>query len=275
MLPVLFEIGPFTIYSFGFFLALAYFLGTFVLWREGRKQGYNEEKLLDLSIIGLIVSLIGGRLYFVLLHRELFVEDPTRILFFWQGGFAFHGSLILVIVICGLAVRAWKWSFFQLADIGALAATTALVVGRIGSFLAGVDFGKATELPWGVTLPSVVGSRHPIQLYEAAAYLLLLFFLYLIYFRNLSSQNLKSGKVFFAFLILGSLIRAALEPLRADTSIILGWPISSLVSLLIAIISVLALYYFRVRDFRSDTRGFLRAFFGLNSQVLRRLGLYR
>lgn len=50
MYPILFQLGPVTIYSYGFFLALAYLAATYILWREGKKQGFQEEKLIDLSI---------------------------------------------------------------------------------------------------------------------------------------------------------------------------------------------------------------------------------
>ena len=72
MLPILFKLGPITIYSFGFFLTLAYLAATFILWREGKRQGYNEEKLLDLSVISLIAALVGGRIYYVLINFHQF-----------------------------------------------------------------------------------------------------------------------------------------------------------------------------------------------------------
>ena len=98
MLPVLLDIGPITIYSFGFFLALSYLVGTFVFWKLGKKQGYNEEKLLDLSVISLIAALVGGHLYFVILNFSLFRDNLVSILHVWQGGFAYHGSLAAVFL---------------------------------------------------------------------------------------------------------------------------------------------------------------------------------
>src|SRR4030067_2470800 len=98
MLPILFKIGPITIYSFGFFLVLAYLAAAFILWREGKRQGYNEEKLLDLSVISLIAAITGARFYFVLLNWDLFRESPVSSLFFWQGGFAYHGALVAFLL---------------------------------------------------------------------------------------------------------------------------------------------------------------------------------
>src|SRR3990167_4957649 len=247
MLPILFKLGPITIYSFGFFLTLAYLAATFILWREGKRQGYNEEKLLDLSVISLIAALVGGRIYYVLINWQQFADEPGSILAFWQGyneeklldlsvisliaalvggriyyvlinwqqfadepgsilafwqgGLAYYGALFGILVAGSYFIKMWKWAFFQIADIGSLGAAAALVLGKIGTFLAAMDFGKQTALPWSVNFPGLVGARHPVQLYEATGYLIIFVVLYLLYFRNLASPNMKSGKIFFGFLV--------------------------------------------------------------------------
>ena len=272
MLPVLFEAGPIKIYSWGFFLALAYMAGTFILWREGRRQGYKEEKLLDLSVICLAAAIIGGRVLFVLLNWHLFQDNPISSLYFWEGGFAYLGSLVSVLLSGILVLRLWKWPFFQIADITALSATIGLVLGRVGSFLAGLEYGTITDQPWGVRLPGIVGLRHPAALYEAATYLLIFTYLYLSYHHNLSSGYVKSGKVFFAFLLSTSMARIFLELFRAQANYVGPLPLFSLLSLIIAIFAIVALYYFQIRSFREDARAFLKNFLVLNEKVLRRFG---
>jgi len=271
MLPILFKIGPITIYSFGFFLVLAYLAATFILWREGRRQGYQEEKLLDLSVISLIAAIIGARAYFVLLNWDLFRGEPVTAFFFWQGGLAYQGALFAVLLVGYFFVRAWKWSFFQVADIAATAACAALILGKIGTFLAGLDYGKQTDLRWAVNLPGLVGLRHPVQLYEAGGYFLIFIFLYLLYFRNLASPNMKSGKAFFSFLILTSIARGFLEFFRASQTTVLSWPIATLVSGAVCTLSLFALYYFQIRDARGDARAFLKGFLLLNNRILRKI----
>lgn len=271
MLPILFKIGPLTIYSFGFFLTLAYLAATFILWREGRRQGYQEEKLLDLSVISLIAAIIGARAYFVALNWDLFHEETASSLLFWQGGFAYHGALVAVLLVGYFLVRIWKWSFFQVADIAGLAVSIALVVGKAGTFLAGLDFGKQTDLPWAVNLPGLIGARHPTQLYEAGGYFVIFIILYILYFRNLASPNMKSGKVFFSFLILSSILRVVLESFRADQATVLSWPIASLVSGIVCTLSLIALYYFQIRDLKGDVRAFLKGFLLLNNRFLRKI----
>ena len=273
MLPVLLDIGPITIYSFGFFLALSYLVGTFVFWKLGKKQGYNEEKLLDLSIISLIAALAGGHLYFVALNFGLFRDDLVSILYVWQGGFAYHGSLAVVFLVASYFVIKWKWSYFQIADIASLAATASLIIGKVGTFFAGFDFGRVSSLPWSVQFPSLVGQRHPVQLYEALAYTAVFVLLYYLYFRNLASSEMKSGKIFFSFLVLTGLTRAVFEFFRAQSLFVGRLPLASLVSLVVVSLAVVALYYFQIRDLKSDLRVFLGSFLVLNKKVLRGLKL--
>lgn len=270
MLPILFELGPITVYSFGFFLVLAYFLATFILWREGKRQGYNEEKLLDLSIISLVATLIGGRIYYVILNWNIFVEQPTSIFAFWQGGFAFHGSLLAVLVVGAYFIARWKWSFFQIADISSIAAAGAMVTGKIGAFFAGVDFGSVSGLPWALKFPDLIGDRHPVQLYEAGAYFIIFAGLYILYFVILGSRNMVSGKVFFTFMISTSVTRALLEFFRADPHTVFLWPTATTVSLIVASATLFALYYFKIRDIGPDIRYVIGLLFGINATIFRK-----
>ena len=271
MVPILFKLGPITIYSFGFFLTLAYLAATFILWREGKRQGYNEEKLLDLSVISLIAALVGGRIYYVLINWQQFTDEPGSILAFWQGGLAYYGALFGILVAGSYFIKMWKWAFFQIADIGSLGAAAALVLGKIGTFLAAMDFGKQTALPWSVNFPGLVGARHPVQLYEAASYLVIFIVLYFFYFRNLASPNMKSGKIFFGFLVSTSIVRGSLEFFRAGSVTIFSFPLASVVSLVVASLALVGLYYFQIRDLRNDARAFLKGVLGLNSRILRKI----
>ncbi len=273
MLPILFNLGPITVYSFGFFLVLAYFLATFILWREGKRQGYNEEKLLDLSVISLVSALIGGRIYYVILNWDIFVDAPTSIFAFWQGGFAFHGSLLAVLLVGMYFIHRWKWSFFQIADIASIGAAGAMVVGKIGAFFAGVDFGSVSGLPWALKFPDLIGNRHPVQLYEAGAYFVIFVSLYILYFAILGSRNMASGKVFFAFLITTSIARVGLEFFRADPHKIFLWPTATIASLIVAAAALFALYYFQMRDVKADISNVIGSLFGINSMIFKRFKL--
>ena len=121
--------------------------------------------------------------------------------------------------------------------------------------------------------PNLVGQRHPVQLYEALAYTVVFILLYYLYLRNLASSEMKSGKIFFSFLVLTGLTRAILEFFRAQSLFVGMLPLASLVSLVVVSLAVVALYYFQIRDLKSDLRVFLGSFLVLNKKVLRRLKL--
>lgn len=249
MYPILFNLGPLTVRSYGLFLVLAFILGTYIVWKEGKRGGYNEEKLLDFAVVTLIGALFGARLYYVILNFSNFMEAPLRVLYFWQGGFAFYGAFLGAVIGGWYYCRKVKWPFFQIADLSVIAATFATAVAKVGAFLAGSDFGTATSLPWGVPMIGQLGARHPVQLYEAG-YSLLLFFV----LRSLDKRKKRSGGIFYFYLLLSGLGRWFFEFYRADSTYFLGAKIAQLISLLLVIIGVLGLYYFSRRDWKSDLR---------------------
>lgn len=264
MYPVLFNLGPITVYSYGFFLAFAYLAATYVFWKEGKKQGYQEEKLLDFSIIALVAALIGGRILYVFINFEQFSRQFSRIIFFWEGGFAYYGSLILVFLAGTYFVRKWRWSFLQIADIGALSVLVAIIIAKIGSFLSGNDYGTLTSLPWGVKFSYLEGSRHPVQLYEAFFALILILLLYKSYKKSLNSADFRSGAVFFYFLFFSNLGRFVFEFFRGDSSFFGAIKLANILSFVLAAIALFSLYFYQFRNIAEDKRKITKYFLGFS-----------
>lgn len=270
MYPLLFRFGPLTIYSYGFFLAIAYLAGTFFFWREGRKRGFKEEKLIDFSVVALLSAIIGGRLFYILINSESFASNFWRIFFFWEGGFAYYGSFVFVFLSGAYLIRKWKWDFFQVADIAVLAVLLATFFGKIGSFLAGNDYGAVTKFPIAIVFPLLEGRRHPVQIYEAIFALVLFIILFRLYQDRLTKlSQLRSGAVFLYYLIFWSLGRLVLEQLRGDSTYFGPFRLASLLALLVAIFSSLGLYYYQFRNFRNDFNTISKHIFGLNLRFKR------
>ncbi|MDW3225052.1 MAG: prolipoprotein diacylglyceryl transferase [Paracoccaceae bacterium] len=192
------EISPeiFSISIFGFELALrwyalAYIVGILLGWQlvvravKTPKLWRNDapvmsapqiEDLLTWVIIGVI---LGGRIGYVTFYQpEYFLNHPGEILAVWQGGMAFHGGL-LGVILAGW-IYTWRHNIPRLsaADIMALGVPPGLLLGRLANFINAELWGRPTTLPWGVAFPTeaaqfcpdVAGicARHPSQLYEAA-----------------------------------------------------------------------------------------------------------
>ncbi len=271
MYPILFRLGPVTIYSYGFFLAVAYLVATYILWREGKKQGYQEEKLIDFSIANLIAALVGGRLFYALINFHTFQGNLKSILYFWEGGFAYYGSALAVGLVSIYLLRRWRWSILAIADIGALAILGATTFAKIGSFLAGNDYGTLTSLPWGVTMVYLEGKRHPVQLYEVFFTLILFIVLYRFYKKRLTAgANYRSGETFLYFLFWVSLGRFALEFFRGDSTYIGPIKLANIFSLLLAVVSVFSLYFYQYRNFHYDRTHLGKYLFGLGKLRPRR-----
>jgi phosphatidylglycerol:prolipoprotein diacylglycerol transferase len=146
------------------------------LWRGGPPMTPAQlESLLTWIILGVIV---GGRLGFVLFYQPAyFLAHPAEILMLWQGGMAFHGGFLGVVLAAFLFARAQGIPLLPLSDALAVATPPGLFLGRIANFINAELWGRPTGLPWGVafpgaaaqTCPGIEGicARHPSQIYEA------------------------------------------------------------------------------------------------------------
>lgn len=197
------EIGPLALRYY----ALAYIAGLVLGWLYVRRLFAMErvwpdhrppataaqtEDLLFYMTLGVV---IGGRLGYVLFYEPgMLLNDPLSALALWQGGMAFHGGMLGVVVGVFLFARRVGGSALQIGDAVACVAPIGLLFGRIANFINAELWGRVTEQPWGVIFPSVqptalglmrhpdpeyqrfgaellatVGQgRHPSQLYEAA-----------------------------------------------------------------------------------------------------------
>ncbi len=133
------------------------------------------EDLLTWMILGII---LGGRLGYVLFYGQgQFLSDPMAILRVWEGGMAFHGGFLGVLVAGIIFARRHEIPYAKLADGLALATPPGLLLGRVANFINAELWGRPTDVPWGVifpgqaaqTCPGIEGlcARHPSQLYEA------------------------------------------------------------------------------------------------------------
>ena len=186
------ELVSFSLFGIEFALrwyALAYIFGLLIawwlavravanpaLWRDAPPLSRAQiEDLMTYVILGVI---LGGRLGFVLFYQPgYYLSNPSQILLIWQGGMAFHGGLLGVVVAAWIFAARNGIAKLSLADLMALSVPPGLLLGRLANFINAELWGRPTDLPWGVAFPGaaaqtcegVVGicARHPSQLYEA------------------------------------------------------------------------------------------------------------
>ena len=167
MYPVLFRIGSFEITSFGVLVAVAALVG---IWLFGRELARSElpSDAINAAIGGVIGGLLGAKVIWTI---EFSGTQPVADLLFSRGGLSWFGGLI-----GGVGTGLWLLRHYQVPIVSGLAAATPALalghaIGRIGCFLVGDDYGRPTDLPWGVAFPEGLPPTdipvHPTQLYEA------------------------------------------------------------------------------------------------------------
>lgn len=237
------DIAPeiFSVSLFGFDLALrwyalAYIAGIIIGWRlavmtvKSPRLWPNQtpvmtpaqiEDMLTWLILGV---LLGGRLGYVLFYQpQVYLQDPLSILAIWEGGMAFHGGLLGVILAAWLYTRSKGLNRFSVGDLIVLGVPPGILLGRFANFINAELWGRPTEVPWAVAFPGqaaqycpdVVGlcARHPSQLYEAAleGVVLLILLLWMVWRRDAFR---KPGLVCGTFLTGYGLARFAVEFVR-------------------------------------------------------------
>ncbi|MDQ7075926.1 MAG: prolipoprotein diacylglyceryl transferase [Gammaproteobacteria bacterium] len=168
--PVALSLGPLQIHWYGLMYLLGFLAAWWLMKRRAQTHSvWNEERVGDFIFYGALGVVLGGRIGYVLFYNfDAFLNDPLMLLRIWQGGMAFHGGLIGVIIAMWLYGRKIGQSFFQVADFVAPAVPIGLGAGRIANFINGELWGRVSDVPWAMVFPT--GGplpRHPSQLYQA------------------------------------------------------------------------------------------------------------
>jgi phosphatidylglycerol---prolipoprotein diacylglyceryl transferase len=147
MIREIFHIGSFSISPFGLMLVFA-FLGSYLQLRWGMKRlGIGDEE--DASALVFAAGLggiVGAKVYYAILNRDWhLLLDRSGLV--WYGGFIL-GALGVLFMMWRRHLPAWP-----MADVAAPALALGYGIGRIGCFLVGDDYGRPTDLPWGVAFP--------------------------------------------------------------------------------------------------------------------------
>jgi phosphatidylglycerol:prolipoprotein diacylglycerol transferase len=180
--PTLLEVGSFQLryYSLMYLAAFActYFLVMYRIRREG--YPYKADQIQDYFVWAILGVILGGRLGYVFFYNlGYYLEHPLEILFPFEfsngfhfigiSGMSYHGGAIAVLLASIIFCRRRKIDFWRFADLFCPAIPLGYTLGRIGNFINGELYGRATTVAWGMVFPldPLHLLRHPSQLYEA------------------------------------------------------------------------------------------------------------
>jgi prolipoprotein diacylglyceryl transferase len=238
MNPVAFEIFGLEIRWYGILMATAMLLGTLLVMKRGKKEGFTEDDILDLVLRVIPASVIGARLYYVIFNWGYYSKDLIQILNLRGGGLAIHGGIIGGIIAGYFFCKKRKLNMFALMDLIAPALILGQAIGRWGNFANGEAHGGPSDLPWAIT---VRGEKvHPTFLYESICN-----FLIFIYLMKYSGKKKFEGEVFLLYMGLYSVGRFFIEGLRTDSLMLGPLRVAQVISLIFIVISVTGIIFFR------------------------------
>ena len=261
MYPVILEIGDFVISSYGLMMVIAFILGNYLLRKDMIRLGKDPLIADDLTFRAAIGGILGAKIYYLIenipggraienlgglsdIAVGIFTLDGSLIAAGIQNfgsGMVFLGGLFGGMMAVTLYARREKIKWKDIADWTAPYVVLGHGIGRIGCFLVGDDYGKATDLPWGIAfpngLPPVHFPVHPTQLYEMSAYMLI--FIYLRFIRH--SQQ-YAGQIIYEYLFLGGFARFVIEFIRVNPKIAFNLSSAQVISILMMIVSIYLMY---------------------------------
>ena len=260
-----FNLWKLQITGFGIAVLAAFFIAQYVCERELARRGQMVEAAAmgDVTFAALVGTLLGAKLYYVLVITHDFRDLFTR------GGFVYWGGFIGSVLCCWLVIRHHKLSFARFADVAGIAIAAGYAVGRTGCWAVGDDYGKywtgplAVAFPEGAppstvatmmthfgqkfdasfTNPNQVVTVIPTQLVEVA----MGFVMFLILWR-LRGHGHRAGWLFGAYCLLAGIERFIVEFMRAkDDRFAIFAPFSTAQAIAVGIMIVGVVIMMRLR----------------------------
>jgi len=236
MHPILLQIGPFTISSFGVMMVMAFLLANYILRKDVIAEGYDPIVAEDITFRAAIGGIIGAKIYYLIetidsgqasdnlnglseVIAGVFTLSISRVaegVQIFGAGLVFLGGFIGGLLTVSWYVYRRKLRWLQVADWVAPVLVLGHGIGRIGCFLVGDDYGTPSNLPWACTfpegLPPTYIAVHPTQLYEMTAY-----FAIFIILRYRKNNQKFPGELMFEYLFLAGFARFMVEFIRTNT----------------------------------------------------------
>ena len=232
-------VGGFSIYFYGFLIAIGIMLCVMISSRQARLTGQNPSDYVDFLLWALIGGVIGGRLHFVAFSWEYYSQNLGQILNLRGGGLGFYGAILVPIGIFIIYSRKKKLDTLLFLDTALPTVLIGQALGRWGNFFDREAYGQFTDNPFAMAILlddvrgpittemteniiSYAGAQyiqvHPTFLYESI-YNVIAFGLITFLYRRY--QKFK-GEIALSYFVLYGLGRFFIEGLRADQLLIWG-----------------------------------------------------
>lgn len=266
-LPKSISIFGFEIAFYGLIIGFGIVMAMILAFREAKLTGQSVDDYIDLALVGIVASICGARLYYVIFEWDNYKDNLLEIFNIRQGGLAIYGGIITAIIVVFVMTRIKKKNFFQWCDTGCIAVLLGQIIGRWGNFFNREAFGGDSNGLFAMKIniedPTIGGyvfvpesvTVHtegafdfilvqPTFLYESVANLCLLILIML--FRK---KKVFHGEVFLWYMGGYGAIRAVVEGFRTDQLQIgdTGIAVSQVLGAVMAVVCLGAWIYMRIK----------------------------
>jgi phosphatidylglycerol:prolipoprotein diacylglycerol transferase len=260
MIPILFHLGPLTVYSFGMMMALGFLAADYVIRLECKRRGFDPEYSSSIVITAAVAGIVGSRIYAIMDDLPTYLADPKSMIFSGSG-FVFYGGMIGGILGAYLVSRWYRISFAVTMDMCAPALAIGQAIGRIGCQLAGDgDWGLPSTLPWAMAYPKAIvgwnsetvlklddhnhlvsgffsGVRvHPAPIYETILYLGVFAILW-----SMRKRSQPAGHLIYWYMVLAGAARFLVEFVRVNPRVFYSLSEAQLIAIAMMIVGAIAL----------------------------------
>lgn len=256
-----FTIFGYEIKWYGIIITIGLFLAVIYCFKRMKKFGIDDDRAIDVVMVGFVGAIVCARLYYVLLEWDSYKNDLSKIFSVHSGGLAIYGGLIGAVLFGAVMAKIRRVRLMPLLDLAGMGFLIGQGVGRWGNFFNHECFGSNTSMPWGMTSPKIQAQIkatadeifastgvavdpslpvHPCFLYESL-WCLLGFLLLHLY----SKHRKFDGEIFFMYIGWYGLGRVFIEGLRTDSLMVGHIRISQLVAGVCVVISIAAIAFMR------------------------------
>lgn len=261
--PELQQFGGLLLTWHGIFTAVGIAAGVWVALLVGRRLGFIDDDVYSVALVAIPGGIIGARaLYVAERWGTGGLDNVVDIFRVNEGGISIYGAIVGGLVAGIAYVWFRKLPMLRGLDGASFGLILGMGIGRIGDLINGEHFAKPSSLPWAVRYTNIdspsflnhpdcgfgrvlgqsvsdLCAQHPAVGYEMIGDLLIFGALFLIL-----RVVRKEGVVFFAMLLLYSLMRFGVSELRIDSrEVIAGLSVPQVTALCLIPIALLGLAY--------------------------------
>lgn len=238
MKPVLFEVLGIKVYGYGLMITIGILAALLLLSKRVKEKGYDEDSISSMEIITIISGILGGKILFIITEIKDIIKDPSIMLDI-RYGFVIYGAILGGALGIYIYSKKKSWKVLDVFDLVIPTIPLAQGFGRIGCFLAGCCYGKATECFLGVEFKNSMFAPAHVHLHPTQIYSSILDFLLCIFLLWYDKKNKKQGRVFAMYFILYGIGRFLIEFLRDDPRGVVGiFSTSQFISIIMVIFAI-------------------------------------